>query len=128
VPGSQTNIPPIKDYGFIGDTRTGALVSSAGSIDWMCWPRFDSEPVFGRLIDSKGGGSFEIAVPGANVVSRRYKHASAVLVTDWETPLGEARLSEAMPMNTRTPAVVRVLECTRGRVDVRLRYAPRSLA
>jgi GH15 family glucan-1,4-alpha-glucosidase len=125
VPGSQSGIPPIKDYGFIGDTRTGALVSSNGSIDWMCWPQFDSEPVFGRLIDSERGGAYELSVAGAKVVWRRYNTASAVLVTQWTTPFGEARLTEAMAMSTRMPAVIRVLECTRGQVDVRLRYAPR---
>ena len=123
--GSQPGIPPIKDYGFIGDTRTGALVSSNGSIDWMCWPRFDSEPVFGRLIDSERGGIFELSVARAKVAWRRYNNASAVLVTHWTAPLGEASLTEAMAMSTRAPAVVRVLECTRGEVDVRLCYAPR---
>jgi GH15 family glucan-1,4-alpha-glucosidase len=115
----------IQDYGFIGDTRTGALVSSAGSIDWMCWPRFDSEPVFGRLIDPERGGHFDLTVAGARVVSRHYRDASAVLVTEWSGPIGQARLIEAMIMNTRTPAVVRVLECVRGEVEVHLRYAPR---
>jgi GH15 family glucan-1,4-alpha-glucosidase len=57
-------------------------VSSTGSIDWMCWPRFDSEPVFGRLINAERGGHFELTVTGAKVVSRHYRNASAVLVTD----------------------------------------------
>lgn len=122
---TQSDIPPIKDYGFIGDTRTGALVSSNGSIDWMCWPRFDSEPVFGRLIDSERGGVFELSVAGGRVAWRRYNRASAVLVTHWTAPLGEATLTEAMAMSTRAPTVVRVLECTRGDVEVRLSYAPR---
>lgn len=120
---SQSDIPPIKDYGFIGDTRTEALVSSNGSIDWMCWPRFDSEPVFGRLIDSERGGVFELGVAGGTVAWRRYNRASAVLVTHWTAPLGEATLTEAMAMSTRAPTVVRVLECTRGEVEARLRYA-----
>jgi GH15 family glucan-1,4-alpha-glucosidase len=122
---TQDGTPRIQDYGFIGDTRTGALVSSAGSIEWMCWPRFDSEPVFSRLIDAERGGYFELTVTGGRVVSRKYRNASAVLVTDWSAPLGQARLTEAMIMNTRTPALVRVLECVRGQVDAHLRYTPR---
>jgi len=100
-------------------------VSSAGSIDWMCWPRFDSEPVFGRLIDPEHGGQFELTVAGGRVVSRHYRNHSAVLVTEWSGPLGDARLTEAMVMNTRTPAVVRVLECVGGQVEAHLCYAPR---
>ncbi|HZV25691.1 MAG TPA: trehalase-like domain-containing protein, partial [Acidothermaceae bacterium] len=122
---TQDGTPRIHEYGFIGDTRTGALVSPAGSIDWMCWPRFDSEPIFGRLIDAERGGRFELTVVGARVVSRHYRNASAVLVTEWSGPLGEARLTEAMIMNTRIPAVVRVLECVRGQVEAHLCYAPR---
>jgi hypothetical protein len=56
---------PLRDYALLGDTRTAALVSPGGSIDWMRLARFDSDPVFGRLIDSDGGGSFELAVSGA---------------------------------------------------------------
>jgi GH15 family glucan-1,4-alpha-glucosidase len=100
-------------------------VSSAGSIDWMCWPRFDSEPVFGRLIDAERGGHFQLTVPGGRVVSRNYRDASAVLVTNWSAQVGQASLTEAMIINTRTPALVRVLECVRGQVDVHLHYAPR---
>jgi GH15 family glucan-1,4-alpha-glucosidase len=123
--GLDADVRPIRDYGLIGDSRTGALVSSAGSIDWMCWPRFDSEPIFGRLIDTERGGHFALTVAGATVTSRSYRKGSAVLVTDWHAPGGEARLTEAMPMRTRSPAIVRVLECVSGRVDVRITYAPR---
>jgi GH15 family glucan-1,4-alpha-glucosidase len=122
---TQSGTPRIQDYAFIGDTRTGALVSSAGSIDWMCWPRFDSEPVFGRLIDAERGGHFQLTVAGGRVVSRNYRDASAVMVTDWSAQVGQARLTEAMIMNTRTPALVRVLECVSGQVNVHLHHAPR---
>jgi len=122
---SQRVIAPIRDYGFIGDTRTGALVSPTGCIDWLCWPRFDSEPVFGRLVDAERGGHFEMSIAGAKPVSRHYRQASTVLVTEWSGPSGRARLTEAMAMTTRAPAVVRVLECIEGRVGVHLHHSPR---
>ena len=75
--------PPISDYALIGDTRTAALCSSHGSIDWLCLPRFDSEPVFGSLVARDTAGSFLIAPEGIRKVSRRYRDGSAVLETTW---------------------------------------------
>ena len=117
--------PPIRDYGMIGDTRTAGLTSRSGSIDWMCWPRFDSEPVFGRLIDCEGGGCFEIAVEGVTRTERRYRDRSTVLETTWESGTGRATLVEAMAMGTESPTVVRRLSCDAGSVGVRMLYDPR---
>ena len=75
--------PPIRQYGLLGDTRTAALSSESGSIDWMCWPRFDSEPLFGRLVDHEHGGCFEIAVQHVMRTKRRYRDRSTVLQTSW---------------------------------------------
>lgn len=117
--------PPIRDYGMIGDTRTAGLTSRSGSIDWMCWPRFDSEPVFGRMIDCERGGCFEIAVEGVTRTERRYRDRSTVLETTWESGTGRATLVEAMAMGTESPTVVRRLSCDAGSVGVRMLYDPR---
>src|SRR5215472_18316510 len=124
-PGGRWQAPPIRDYGMIGDTRTAALTSRLGSIDWMCWPRFDSEPVFGRLIDGERGGCFEIAVEGVTRTERRYRDRSTVLETTWETGTGRATLVDAMAMGTDSPTVVRQLSCDAGSVGVRVLYDPR---
>jgi GH15 family glucan-1,4-alpha-glucosidase len=117
--------PPIREYGLIGDTRTAALTSSAGSIDWMCWPRFDSEPIFGRLIDPKHGGCFEISVAQAARTTRRYRDRSAILETTWQGRDGEATLVEVMAMRRKGSVLVRLLTCEKGHVAGQLVYDPR---
>src|SRR5258705_12851937 len=72
---------PIGDYALIGDCHSAALVSSAGSIDWCCLPRFDSDSCFGRLLDHEPGGHFSIAPAGAWTSRREYRGDSLVLVT-----------------------------------------------
>jgi len=90
-------MPPIGDYGLLGDTRTAALVSADGSVDWLCVPRFDGESAFGRLVGGTAAGTFRLGprLP-AHVVQRRYRGNTATLETTWA--VGEARLTltEAM--------------------------------
>ncbi|NYD43713.1 glycoside hydrolase family 15 protein [Nocardioides panaciterrulae] len=88
---------PIADYGLLGDTRTAALSSSDGSLDWMCVPRFDGEPVFGRLVGGSAAGSFRLgpAVP-LPVADRRYREHTATLQTSWAAPDGRLTLTEGM--------------------------------
>ncbi len=118
--------PPIRDYGLLGDTLTAALTSSSGSIDWMCWPRFDSQPIFGRLIDPTAGGSFQISVSGAAVARRSYRDRSATLETSYECGGAEARLVETMAMGRKHSVLVRGLTCVRGEVSGRLLFDPRA--
>ena len=88
---------PIADYGLLGDTRTAALSSSDGSLDWFCVPRFDGEPVFGSLVGGAAAGRFRLAPTGAApVVERRYRGNSATLETTWATPHGRLTLTEGM--------------------------------
>jgi GH15 family glucan-1,4-alpha-glucosidase len=88
---------PIADYGLVGDTRTAALVSAGGSVDWLCVPAFDGEPVFGALLGGACAGSF-LAGPAlrSRGVARRYRHHSATLETVWSAGDGELILTEAM--------------------------------
>ena len=88
---------PIADYGLLGDTRTAALVSADGAVDWLCAPAFDGEPVFGALLGGPEAGTF-LAGPvlPAQRVMRRYRHHSATLETAWSTGEGRLILTEAM--------------------------------
>jgi len=98
-PGVTRTQPPapIGDYGLLGDTRTAALVSSAGAIDWLCVPRFDGEPVFGALVGGPAAGTFRVGpILPAAVVERRYKQHSATLETTWTVGQGRLILTEAM--------------------------------
>jgi len=110
---------------MLGDTRTAALVSREGSIDWLCWPRYDADPLFGRLLDPPRGGHFRLWVKEGRAALRAYHDRSPVLETTIQAAGGKARLVDAMPFRRhRGPIVVRRLECLSGRVEPILEFAP----
>lgn len=88
---------PIGDYGLIGDTRTAALVAPDGSIDWLCLPRFDSPPIFGRLVGGPEAGHFAIGPDEpAQPAGRRYRGDTATLETEWAVDGGRLLLTDSM--------------------------------
>ena len=126
--------PPIADYALIGDSRSAALISRDGSIDWLCWPRFDSPSLFARLLDWNAGGHFQIRPAGEYRSHRRYLGETNVLETTFETASGTMVLLDLMPAAgelekaTRlTPfrQLLRRIECTSGRIVVEVDFAPR---
>jgi GH15 family glucan-1,4-alpha-glucosidase len=123
--------PVIADYGLIGDGRSAALCSSAGSIDWLCLPRFDSDPVFGKLVGGERAGCFSISIGDAVATERHYRNGSAVLETTWRTPSGTATLTEGMVLDLSRrllpqALLVRQLSCTGTPVLARLFFDPRG--
>src|SRR6266508_4173018 len=100
---------PIADYAIIGDTRSAALISREGSIDWLCWPRFDSRSVFARILDADRGGFFSIAPSIAFSSKRRYVEETNVLETLFETDRGSVRLLDLMPALTEEQKRTRML-------------------
>jgi GH15 family glucan-1,4-alpha-glucosidase len=114
-----TAYPPIHDYALVGDCRTGALVSSRGSIDWLCLPRFDSPSCFNRLLDWDRGGYCQIQPTGFYRTKRFYQGPTAVLATEFETEAGRARLTDLMPVSAdaRQAAVQFPLRQVLRRID-----------
>jgi alpha,alpha-trehalase len=125
---------PIGDYALLSDCRSAALVSRAGSVDWLCFPRFDAPAVFARILDP-GGGHFAIRPVGEFEASRGYLTQTMVLETTFRTAAGTAVLTDAMAvgrnerghdLGAESPGVLlRQLACTDGEVDVVVSYAPR---
>jgi len=119
----------IEDYAIVGDTHTAALVGRDGSIDWLCLPRFDSAACFARLLGDERNGYWRIA-PAASpkagtgdplmATGRRYRGNSLVLETEFVLPEGTVRVTDCMPVREVQPELVRVVECTSGRVEMRM--------
>src|SRR6201996_4028010 len=106
---------PIEDYALIGDCRSAALVSRGGSIDWLCWPRFDSEACFAALLGRPEHGRWLVAPREEAKITRRYRPDTLILETDFETEEGAATLVDFMPMHSLYSEVVRLVVGTRGK-------------
>jgi GH15 family glucan-1,4-alpha-glucosidase len=121
---------PIENYGVIGDTQTVALVGMNGSIDWFCFPRFDSPSVFAAILDDKKGGHFKIA-PCADGITHRqlYWPDTNVLITRFLSPDGVVEITDYMPIGKDATAagsrqIVRRVEMVRGSMAFKLECYP----
>src|SRR5215204_1564644 len=92
--------PPIDDYGLIGDCRAAGLISRDGSLDWLCFPRFDSPSIFGALLDTRAGGRFRIRPTGEFQSHRRYLPDTNILETTFRTASGSLALRDLMPVSS----------------------------
>ncbi|MGA9421448.1 MAG: glycoside hydrolase family 15 protein [Rhodanobacteraceae bacterium] len=108
----------IEDYAMIGDCRSCALVSRDGSIDWLCWPRFDSAACFAALLGSGENGCWRIAPVGAFEVKRHYRDTTMVLETEFETSEGAVTLIDFMPMHDGPRQLARLVVGRRGKVKM----------
>ncbi|ETI28616.1 hypothetical protein G647_01067 [Cladophialophora carrionii CBS 160.54] len=126
----------IEDYGLIGDMRTCALVGKNGSIDFMCWPQFDSPSVFAKVLDtSKGdGGHWSISPRDATVRKQNYRGSSNILQTKWIDENGVVDLTDFFALSTHNKVLrdkwsgstlVRKLECVRGKMSIDIELCPR---
>jgi GH15 family glucan-1,4-alpha-glucosidase len=140
---ARNPFPPIADYGFLSDCETNCLVSSSGSVEWMCIPRPDSPSVFGAILD-RSAGHFRLAPYGMSVpTSRRYLPGSLILETTWQTHTGWIIVRDALVMgpwedfgmrsrtHRRTPMdwepehmLLRTARCVSGTIELVMSCAP----
>jgi alpha,alpha-trehalase len=142
MPSLMSRFPRISSYGFLSDCHTGALVSPEGSVEWLCLPRFDSNSVFGSILD-RSAGFWRLGPPGLVApVSRRYEPGTNVLETTWMTgsgwivvrdalTLGDWRQDNDFEPHRRPPpddeaehVLIRTVECLQGEVDVEMICQP----
>jgi len=110
----------IEDYALISDMQTAGLVCRDGSIDWLCFPRFDSGACFAALLGGDENGQWRLAPSsGGGCTRRRYVDGSLILESEWDTPTGSVRVTDFMPERGEAPDVVRIVEGLSGRVDMR---------
>ncbi|EXJ89176.1 hypothetical protein A1O3_02240 [Capronia epimyces CBS 606.96] len=134
---SQAHVPiRIEDYGLIGDMRTCALVGKNGSIDFMCWPKFDSPSIFGRILDTSkgGGGHWSISPQSSTVCKQNYRGSSNILQTKWIDEDGVVDVTDFFALSKYNKllrekwsgsTLVRKLECVRGRMSCDIELCPR---
>ncbi|MET3932190.1 GH15 family glucan-1,4-alpha-glucosidase [Arthrobacter sp. OAP107] len=109
----------VSDYALVGDLHTAALISTSGSIDWMCLPNFDSPACFAALLDTPAAGRWLLAPAGAEKCTRRrYRPGTLILETEWETDRGSVRVTDFMPVRDEAADVVRIVEGLSGSVQM----------
>ena len=125
---------PIAEHALLSDCHSAALVSRAGSVEWLCFPRFDSPAIFGRLLDD-AAGHWSITPAAKYRAMRRYLDRTMVLETTFETSTGTATLTDALAIGANNTGhelgkgaprlLIRQVSCTSGSVDVEVQYRPR---
>ncbi len=117
---------PIEDYALIGNGHTAALIARDGSLDWLCWPRFDSEACFAALLGTPDHGHWKIAPAEGCTATRRYRGDSLILETRYRTEDGEVSIVDFMPhLTDGSPAVIRLVTGIKGRVAMTTEFVPR---
>ena len=112
--------PRIEDYALLGDLQTAALVSRNGSVDWLCFPRFDSGACFAALLGKPENGRWLLAPSTPATSKRRYLHDTLVLETTWHAEDGSvARVLDFMPPRGKAPDIIRIVEGVKGSVQMR---------
>ncbi|RNL57468.1 glycoside hydrolase family 15 protein [Arthrobacter oryzae] len=110
----------IEDYAMVGDLHTAALISTEGSIDWLCLPRFDSPACFNALVDTPKAGRWLLAPEsGGECTRRQYRPGTLVLETEWETPDGKVTVIDFMPPRDGVANIVRIVVGVSGSVRMR---------
>jgi GH15 family glucan-1,4-alpha-glucosidase len=131
----HVSFPLIKDYGIIGDCRAAALISHEGSIDWLCWPRFDKPAIFAAVLDREKGGYWRISAVEPARILRRYLPDSNVLETTFVARNGSAALTDLMPIAPELARqgvllpdheILRRLECIEGEIQADVQFVPRA--
>jgi GH15 family glucan-1,4-alpha-glucosidase len=126
--------PKIQDHGVIGDGRSAALVSGSGSIDWLCWPRFDSPSLFASLLDPIQGGEWTLAPFGRCRSHQKYVAGTNILETFFSAESGTYVLTDGMPALSEEDKraemlpeamLIRKIRCTGGEGGIRMRFRPR---
>ena len=129
-----TEVSKIQDYAVIGNGRSAALISKRGSLDWLCWPRFDSPSIFGALLDRKIGGYWSIQPARESRVVRQYIENTNVLQTVFSTASGKIVLTDFMPVISEEGKarrlwaeneITRQITCEEGEISVLIDFCPR---
>src|SRR5207249_9060736 len=131
---SVEGFPRISDYGLIGDARTAALVSRYGSVEWCCFPHFDSPSAFAAILDRERGGFFSLCPADEFSSEQRYIENTNVLQTTFQTGSGRVRILDLFSVTNEDQKrrafwpdheILRIVEGLEGEVRIVTRYAPR---
>ncbi len=110
---------PIESYGMIGDCQTAALVGMNGSVDWLCWPRFDSDACFAALLGGQSNGYWLITpLDDVKAMKRRYRRDTLILETQFETETGKITLVDFMLPRGPSSDLIRIVTCDEGEVPI----------
>ncbi len=132
-----TPYPPISDYAFLSDCHSLGMIARDGTLEWMCFHRFDANPVFAAMLDREKGGFFRIAPVAPSTITRRYLPDTNILETRFTTDTGVITVTDCLPCweDERNPGklvvtqprhlLIRLVRCEKGEVEVGVTFSPR---